>query len=349
MRKTSSLMLLALVIFSACNNPSFKKGKDGLEYKIITDGSGPKIQYGNYMQLHFSTYYNTGTTDSVLNDSRKQGPPVIELLDSVSTPKAYFEILRQLRKGDSVAIRILTDSAYKKSIEGMPPFFKKGHYITTSLKIVNIFTTRAEADSARAASMAEAQRRDSIDAIAQKVTDDKIIRDYLAKNKINAVKAPQGTYVEVVQAGSGKNMDTTSIMLVNYTGRTLDGKMFDSNTDPSKPVHQPLLVNFTNDMNPNYGTPVITGWKDGMSLLNKGSKAKLFIPSPLGYGKMGAGADIPANAVLMFDVEILDVLTKEQATAITMQRQKEMQELQKHFMDSIQKLKPKPDTIRKTN
>ena len=70
MRKISSFMLLAVILFSACNNPSFKKGKDGLEYKIISSGSGAKIQYGNYMQLNFATFYNTGTKDSLLNDSR---------------------------------------------------------------------------------------------------------------------------------------------------------------------------------------------------------------------------------------------------------------------------------------
>lgn len=97
-------MLLAVILFSACNTNSFKKGKDGLEYKIISTGSGPKIKYGHYMQLNFASYYNTNGKDSLLNDSQKQGTPIIETLDSLSTPIAYYEILRQLRKGDSVVI-----------------------------------------------------------------------------------------------------------------------------------------------------------------------------------------------------------------------------------------------------
>jgi FKBP-type peptidyl-prolyl cis-trans isomerase len=52
---------------------------------------------------------------------------------------------------------------------------------------------------------------------------------------------------------------------------------------------------------------VIPGWDEGLMLLKKGSKAKLIIPSPLGYGESGAGAMIPANSILVFDVEVTDV------------------------------------------
>ena len=52
---------------------------------------------------------------------------------------------------------------------------------------------------------------------------------------------------------------------------------------------------------------VIAGWDQGVAMLPKGTKAVLYIPSPLGYGERGAGADIPANAVLRFEVEVVDV------------------------------------------
>lgn len=341
MRKISSFMVLAVILFSACNNPSFKKGKDGLEYKIISNGSGSKIQYGNYMQLHFATFYNTGTKDSLLNDSRTQGAPVIEVLDSISTPPAYFEILRQLRKGDSVVIRTLTDSAFKRSPEQMPPFFKKGHYVLTTLKIVDIFTTKEKADKARETAMEEMKKRDSIDAIAQNVKDEKILADHFAKNNIKAVKAPMGTYVEITQPGTGNNVDTSVVVKVNYTGKTLDGKVFDSNTDPSKGHVEPLNVNMTN--NPALGINVITGWKDGLTMLNKGAKAKFYIPSSIAYGKQGAGADIAPNTVLMFEIEVLDLLTKAQAQAAEQEKNKKMQEMQKRYMDSMQKNNPAPD------
>ncbi|MEP7163694.1 MAG: FKBP-type peptidyl-prolyl cis-trans isomerase [Ferruginibacter sp.] len=339
MRKISSLMLLAVILFSACkDNPTFKKGKDGLEYKIISSGSGSKIQYGNFMELNFATYYNTGTKDSLLNDSRTQGAPIIEVLDSISTPAAYFEILRQLRKGDSVAIRILTDSAFKKAPEQMPPFFKKGHYVLTTLKIVNVYKTKAEADKARAGAMVEMKKKDSLDVIAQASKDEKLLADYFEKNNIKPIKAPMGTYVVIIEPGAGINIDSNVVVKTNYTGRTLDGKMFDSNTDPSKGHLEPLNVNLTS--NPALGNSVVPGWKDGLSLLKKGAKAKFYIPSALGFGKQGAGADIPPNAVLVFDIEVLDVLDKTRALAAEAEQNKKMEEMQKKYMDSLQKNNP---------
>jgi len=52
---------------------------------------------------------------------------------------------------------------------------------------------------------------------------------------------------------------------------------------------------------------VIQGWDQGVAMLPKGSKAVLYIPSPLGYGARGAGADIPPNSVLRFEVEVTDI------------------------------------------
>jgi len=336
MKKVSSLLLLVVVIFGACKEASFKKGLDDLEYKIISDGNGPKLQYGNYMQIEFATYYNTGKKDSLLNDSRTSGNPVIEILDSVATPPAYFNILTQLRKGDSVVIRILSDSAFKKAPDQMPPFIKKGHMLLTTVKLVNIFKSKSEADSARNAYIAEMGKKDSVNAIAQLVKDDKILSDYIAKNNIKAVKTANGTYVEIIQPGTGNNIDTSVVAKVNYTGRTMDGLMFDSNTDPSKGHVMPFNVNMTN--NPALGQQVIKGWTDGLKLLNKGAKAKFYIPSTLGYGAQGAGSDIAPNSVLLFDIEVLDILNKEQAMADIQVQNKKMQDMQKRYMDSVSNL-----------
>lgn len=125
----------------------------------------------------------------------------------------------------------------------------------------------------------------------------------------------------------------------------MDGHIFDSNTDPAKgPVH-PLIVNMTSD--PSLGVTVIKGWTDGMTLLNKGAKAKFYIPSSLGYGAQGAGADIAPNSILIFDIEVADVLNKAQAKIAAEEQNKQMQAMQKHYMDSVQKLQPNPNTTQK--
>ena len=338
MRKFSLIAIVSVLALSACKE-SFKKGEKGLEYKIIGSGSGDKIKMGEFMQMEIAQVYNDGKKDSVLSDSRNnpQGP-MFQPLDSSSIPPEFFKKLSQLRKNDSLVIRILTDSAFAQNPQGVPPPFKKGHYLLTTVKLVDIFKTAADADSARMIAMKKAEERMKVNAEAQKGKDEKILADHFSKNKINTVKGALGTYVEIIQPGTGANADSNSIVKVNYTGKTLAGKTFDSNTDPAFNHVQPYLVNLTND--PTLGQPVIQGWYDGLKMLNKGAKAKFYIPSTLAYGPMQQGPDIAPNSILVFDIEVVDILSKEQGRVAMEADRKEMEERQKRFMDSIQKTQP---------
>jgi len=133
-------------------------------------------------------------------------------------------------------------------------------------------------------------------------------------------------------------MDTSSITKIKYTGKTIAGKMFDSNVDPSKGHLDPLTVNLTNDMS--LGGGVIPGMSEGLKLMNKGTKAKIYIPSSLAYGAAGAGGDIGPNENLIFEVEVLEILTKAQAAADVALQQKKFQEMQKKYTDSLTKANP---------
>ncbi len=340
MRKVSLVAALALFALSACKE-SFKKGEKGLEYKIIADGSGDKIQLGDFMQLEIGQYYNNGKKDSLMSDSRTspQGP-MIQALDTLSIPSEFSSILKQMRKGDSVVIRVLTDSIFKDMPQAMPPAFKKGHYLLTTIKVIDIHKSASAADSARVKAMELAQARMKAQQEEQIKKDDKILQDLFAKNKTKVVKGELGTYVEIITPGVGPNADTSSVVKINYTGKTMEGKTFDSNTDPAFNHVQPLLANLTND--PSLGMRVVEGWNDGLKLLNKGAKAKFYIPSSLAYGPQGNGGDIAPNAILIFDIEVLDILNKEQAATAAAAERKQMEEMQKRYMDSIQKAQPQP-------
>ncbi len=343
MRKVSFVAALAILALSACKE-SFKKGEKGVEYKILASGSGDKIKVGDFMHLEIGQFYNNGKIDSLLSDTRTspQGP-MIQPLDTAMIPSEFSAILKQLRKGDSAVVRILTDSIFKDMPGAMPPAFKKGHYVLTTIKVVGIYKTQTAADSARVKAMELAQLRMKAVADEQLKKDDKILKDYFAKNKINAVKGELGTYVEVLQPGTGAKVDTSSVVSINYTGKTMEGKTFDSNTDPAFNHVKPLLANLTND--PSLGMRVVSGWNDGLKLLNKGAKAKFYIPSSLAYGPQGNGGDIAPNAILIFDIEVLDILDRSQAAAAAAAEQKIMQDMQKRYMDSIQKANPQQETV----
>ncbi|ALR31594.1 hypothetical protein ATE47_14240 [Chryseobacterium sp. IHB B 17019] len=121
--------------------------------------------------------------------------------------------------------------------------------------------------------------------------------EFLAKNKLNKnVKTtPSGLQYEVLKEGDGKAKPTASSTAnVTYTGKLMDGTVFDS-TD--KNGGKPIELNLSG---------VIKGWTEGIQLMSKGAKYRFYIPSELAYGDNGAGGVIPPGAALIFDVELVD-------------------------------------------
>ena len=342
MRKISMLFLAAAVTLSACK-PEFKKGDDGVEYMIISSGKGEQVKYGNFLQMQVKQLYANGKTDSVMMDSRTspQGAEFI-MMDSLNMPMTYYKMLSQLRKGDSLVVRVLTDSAFKSSPQGIPEMFKKGHYLITTAKVEEIFVDRDKADSARKAAVEVAAAAQKVRDAEQLVKDDKALQEHLTKNKITTVKTPGGVYVQITTPGTGANADTNNVVKTNYTGQLLSGKIFDSNVDPAFNHTDPLMVNLTTD--PMVGMTVVPGMSEGLKMLNKGAKAKLYIPSPLAYGAQAAGPDIKPNSILVFDVEVIDLLTKTQALAAQQAERKKMEDMQKRYQDSMKKVTPTAPT-----
>ena len=105
-----------------------------------------------------------------------------------------------------------------------------------------------------------------------------------------------GLRYKILQKGDGKQATKGDMVSVHYKGQLLDGTVFDSSYKRKQPI----------DFNVGLGQ-VISGWDEGIQLLNVGDKARFVIPSNLGYGSQGAGGVIPADATLIFDVELMNV------------------------------------------
>lgn len=334
MKQFFYLPVFCALILAACTEP-FKKVKTGLEYKIISDGKGKAIVYGNFMQIHLKAQYKDGKKDTVLTNTR-DFMPIIQLFDSVSNPKEFYTILKQLRVGDSLVLKSLVDSTFASSPQGLPPFMKKGGYLYRYVKVINIFENKDQADSAYQAEMALSKpkiykkQKESIEKDlalnkAQLDTDAKKIEEYLKKNNITATKTSWGTYIAIHEEGTGEKINNSNVAVVNYTGKTLDSAIvFDSNIDPKFGHAQPYEV-YVSQLG-----SVIFGWSDALVQLKKGSKATIYIPSSLAYGKTGNGK-IKPNENLIFDIEVINVVTEEEQMA----KMKQMEETTRRLADSM--------------
>jgi FKBP-type peptidyl-prolyl cis-trans isomerase len=126
------------------------------------------------------------------------------------------------------------------------------------------------------------------DAAAQLEIDKAIIEKYLIDHNLTALSTASGLHYIINIQGSGIKPSISSQVSVNYTGRLIDGTIFDSGT-----------ASF-------YLSSVIPGWQEGIPLFNAGGTGKLIIPSSLAYGTSG-GSAIPPNSVLIFDVYLISV------------------------------------------
>ena len=107
-----------------------------------------------------------------------------------------------------------------------------------------------------------------------------------------------GLQYEVIEAGEGDSPKASDTVKVHYTGKLIDGTVFDSSVDRGQPA--------------TFGvTQVIPGWLEALQLMKPGAKWRLFIPSQLAYGPQGAGGVIGPNQTLIFDVELLEVNPKD--------------------------------------
>lgn len=125
-------------------------------------------------------------------------------------------------------------------------------------------------------------------------SEEPLIKNYVAANNINAEKDSSGIYFQIIDTGTGVKPALNSKVYVTYTGRFLNGTQFDQSTNAANTGW--ILNN------------LIGGWKVGLPLIKKGGRIKLIVPSSLAYGCTGAGGGvIPPNAVLYFDISLVDV------------------------------------------
>jgi FKBP-type peptidyl-prolyl cis-trans isomerase len=267
---------------------------------VVPTDSAYSTRQGKFLMAHVA--YLTGK-DSVLQSSRQQlkNQAVPVPLQPVQRPGGPEEAMSLLLPGDSAVFRFGADSLFKG--RPVPAELKRGGNVLV-LRVTAVgLVTQAQAMTAmqqiQQQARAEQERQAKAHAATQTPKDNAAIQAYLQENKLAATakKTPGGTWYVITKRGTGPLPTTGETVKVKYRGTVLaTGKEFDSS---EKHGGTPF------DFKLGAGQ-VIPGWDQGIAALPKGSKAILLIPSSLAYGERGAGADIPADAPLRFDVELMN-------------------------------------------
>lgn len=301
-----SLGLAAVVLAGACQQ--FKTGEGGLQYKIVKDNGQPKAQTGDLLSVNLTV---TTDRDSLLSSTYKIGLPQIINIAADSLPGLYpgdyNSMFRMLGEGDSAVFRLDLDTMAAKTMQPKPDFADK--YVTFNVKVNKHFQKGELTDSAL---YAEVNSYFDAEIEKLKASEEAKINDYIKKNDLEPLKTASGLQYVVTEEGTGEKPVAGDTVQVNYTGALVaTGDVFDtsikevaekSNTyNPMRPYEPAKFAIGVRQ--------VIPGWDEGLLLLPKGSKAKLIIPSELGYGERGDGRGIiPPFAPLVFDIELIDII-----------------------------------------
>ena len=304
--KKSVIMMAAMALMivstlSACAEknpyPGYQKNQNGLYYQFFTQNEGELPQIGDLIEVKICCMINDSTPliPNTQNMMKLQEP---------AFPGDLNEGLAMMHKGDSASFIVNTDSTFKYLFmqPTLPEEFKSTDVMRFEVKVVDFMPEKVyaqnfandvkERNDQRAAQL----QNDYPDETAKAAKE---LANFLAKNKIEVEPTASGLYYVVTEPGNGEKPEVGKPVTMHYTGKLLNGTVFDSSVEGDQPFQFILGVG-----------QVIPGWDEGVQLMTKGEKGLLYIPYYLAYGERDMG-DIPPFSNLIFEVELIDFETFE--------------------------------------
>jgi len=305
MKKTIVMMaamaLMMVGTLSACADknpyPGYEKNQNGLYYQFFTQNEGELPQVGDLIEMKICCMINDTTPliPTTQNMMKLQEP---------SFPGDINEGLAMMHKGDSASFIVNTDSTFKYLFmqPTLPEEFKSTDIMRFEIKVVDFMPEKEFAQNYanniknRNDQHAAQLQNDYPEETARAAKD---LAKYLEKNNIVAEATESGLYYVVTEPGNGERPEVGKPVTMHYTGKLLDGTVFDSSVERDQPFQFILGVG-----------QVIPGWDEGVQLMTKGENGLLYIPYYLAYGERDMG-EIPPFSNLIFEVELIDFETFE--------------------------------------
>lgn len=269
------------------NNIKATPSSTGVYYLETKKGSGKPPEKDGYVSVHF-TVFLLGQSEKLFSTLDK-GEAIDFKFGSQFENPGFQEAVGMMKEGGKSNAIVPSSMAFGEQGAGniVPPFST----LYYEIELVDVISTQ-EWEKKQADMNAKKQAE-----MAQRQTEEEsLLQKYLQDNHITPTTTlPNGLIYIERQAGTGNSPVDGKKVKVHYTGKLLNGEVFDSSIDRGEPLE--FAIGRRN---------VIEGWDAGIPLMKVGGKATLIIPSKIGYKDRGAGEKIPPYATLIFEVELVE-------------------------------------------
>jgi FKBP-type peptidyl-prolyl cis-trans isomerase len=301
MKRKLMFLSLAAIGLASCNG-GFKQGDGGLLYNIHTSKGGAKIKEGDFVSMNMVVKTDG---DSILNSTYESGQPNRLAMPKPQAKGDVVAGIGLLGEGDSATFKISADSIFKGGQQRPPGF--KSKYLVFQVKIEKVIAKGALNDQVFRGRVTD-YLKTQMDGL--KAQEPAKIKKYIDDNHLKLEKTASGLLYVITNPGTGEKPAAHDTAVVNYTGKLVTGKVFDTSIKevaqkekmPIDPMRQfaPIRI-------PVGEGKVIPGWDEGLQLLNKGAKAIFIVPSDIAYKDQGVGPIAPFTP-LVFEMEMVNIV-----------------------------------------
>ncbi len=287
MNRLTGILLIAVFLAGCFNQhskyPGFSKGKDGIFFQLQRIGENTeKAKPGDYVTANI--VYKTMNDSVFFTGVRKLQVTEPEYKGSID------RCFMMLSEKESATFIISASDFFHKTLQSdMPSFLKEGDMMKVTLDI-NAIQTNEQYLKEKEAFLHWIEDFGDYEKV--------ILNQFLDQKKLNVEPVKNGLYRIVLKEGKGKLIEPGDTITINYEGKFLDGKFFDSTIKRNQPFQ------FV------YGTEwqVIKGLEDALSLMKEGEKSLFILPSELAFGEEGSSTGIiPPYTSLIYEVEVLKI------------------------------------------
>lgn len=293
-----------IAIFLSCSgeHPGYKKTKSGIYYKYhFENAEGKQAELGD--MLNMQMIYRT--EDSVLFSTiENQQPMTLPMMERQADGDIY-EALGLLKVGDSATFILDADTFFLKTagMQQLPPFIEPESKLYFDVKL----------NSARSETEIEEERQQQMD--TREALEPQELAAYLEENNITVAPTESGIYIIEKEKGSGPVVKEGDRIKAHFNIATVSGIQLYNSIEAGEPLSVEIGKRFDNE-----------GVTEALATMRKGSKATVIVPSDLAFGREGRGDMVPPYTTMVYDIEVVELTTKEEFEKQQEQQEREMKQ-----------------------